>query len=307
MADCPDIERKPFCGSQGASVDDSLTTILAVFGALGTLIGIAEGIHMSVTAKAAFSFIVTAPVGVWLGAVAGGVITFAVVTVFYYKRCHEDPDRRPACSSGVVNECVPSFNSGWDEAFPFTAMHDRVDVVVKSRYWALVETNALYVKCADDDCDSPIIQGFYESEEVCAAGLGSTIGGGAGLVGGIIAGAAIGAAIGCATVILCIFAVLAAFLIAAIAVLVGALLGGQIGKAAAGDSEPTAEGGTAIDLGHYVTTEGGLVTHGDVDGARVYWFVERTVLHGRSSGTPQFSYVDPDQNLPMDACAVVVE
>jgi hypothetical protein len=283
-----------------------------VVGGLGTLAGIGAKIYEAIKASVppaseTFSLIVTAPVGVWLAAVIGGVITFIVVAVFYYKRCHEDPDRQQQCSSGVINECVPSFDSGWDQAFPFIAMHDRVDVVVKSRYWSVAETNALYVKCASDGCESPIIQAFYESEEVCAAGLGSTIGGGAGLVGGIIAGAAIGAAIGCATVILCIFALLAAFVVAVAAVLIGALAGGQIGKAVAGDSEPTAEGGTAIDLGHYVTTEGGLVTHGDLDGARVYWFVERTVLHGRSTGSPQFSYVDPDRNLPRDACERIVE
>jgi len=43
-----------------------------------------------------------------------------------------------------------------------------------------------------------------------------------------------------------------------------------------------------------------------VDGARVYWFVTNTTLHGRSTGTPEFSFTDPDTNLTPpgagDAC-----
>ena len=55
-------------------------------------------------------------------------------------------------------------------------MHDRLDVVVKSNYWNIVENNALYIYCADDADQSPIMHCYYEDKSVCAAGLGSTIG-----------------------------------------------------------------------------------------------------------------------------------
>jgi hypothetical protein len=293
---------KPICGSQGESTDDTLTFILFALGLLGTIIGIVQGAAWTVAQAQAVTLLgITAPGGVWLGGVGGGVLVLVIVFGFYFKRCLEDPDGLDACSAGVVNGIVESFDSPVNEVFPFTAMHDRVDVVVKSIYWNLVQENAQFVKCAGDPDASPVLQGFYYSDEVCAAALGATIGAAAGAVVGIIVAAAI-AAIGCATIILCILAILVAALIAAGAALAGAFIGGQIGKAIAGDSDPTATGGNTIQTGDYVTTKGNLITSGDFDGARVYWFVEETTLHGRSTGAPQFSFTDPDTNLIDDAC-----
>jgi hypothetical protein len=250
---------------------------------------------------------VTAPAAVWLAAVAGALITFAVVVDFYRVRCLSNPDTLAACSAGVIETLVPAFNSATDELFPFTAMHDRVDVVIKCIYWPLSVVAAGFVQCNIDPLSSPILRGYYKSSKVCDAGLGSTIGGVAGVVGGIIAGAAIAAAIGCATIILCIFACLIALIVAAVAVLVGALIGGQIGKAAAGDSSPTSSDGSALMQGNYVTTQGGLLTSGDDQGARVYWFVETTTLHGVSAVSSPFSHTDPDVNLVPDACPTRIQ
>ncbi|HEY6045032.1 MAG TPA: hypothetical protein VIU65_00430 [Pyrinomonadaceae bacterium] len=291
---------KPTCGPQGEPTDDVLTFILAVLGVIGTIVGIIKALS-STTIVTLLG--ISAPAGVWLSAAGAALVTELVVFGFYYKRCLEDPDGLAACSAGVVNGIEESFNSASDELFPFTAQHNRVDVVVKSIYWFLVQSGAFFVKCAGDALGSPMIQSFYETDAVCAAGLGATIGGGVGVVGGILLGVLAGAAIGCATIILCLLALLIAAIIAAATVIVGAFIGGQIGKAAAGDSAPTeTDTGNAIQVGDYITTKGNLITSGDFDGARVYWFVTNTTLHGHSTGTPQFSFTDPDANLTTDAC-----
>ncbi len=295
---------KPACGPQGKPTDDVLTFILAVLGAIGGIIGAIK----AVTSTTIVTILgISAPAGVWLAAVAAALVTELVVFGFYYKRCLEKPEGLAACSAGVVNGIEESFNSASDELFPFTAMHDRVDVVIKSMYWFLAQNGAFFIKCAGDALGSPMILSFYESDEVCGAGLGATIGGGVGVIGGILLGVLAGAAIGCATIILCLLALLIAAIIAAVVVIVGAFIGGQIGKAAAGDSTPSAsDTGNAVQVGNYITTKGNLITSGDVDGARVYWFVTNTTLHGRSTGTPEFSFTDPDTNLTPpgagDAC-----
>jgi len=296
-------DRKPTCGSQGAAVEPNVSSIASDITTLIGLIGTANTLIGLLAKTAIFTFLgIAAPAVLWLGAVAGGLITFAVVFDFYRLRCLASPDTRPSCSAGVIQGVVPSFNSATDELFPFTATHDRVDVVVKCDYWFLVETNAGFVHCSADADASPILRGYHRSDKVCAAGLGSTIGAGAGLAGGILLGALAAAAIGCATIILCLLAILVALVIAAAVVLAGAFVGGQIGKAAAGDDAPAAEEGSELRSGDYVTTQGGLLTSGEDEGARVYWFVDRTILHGRSMLSPPFSHRDPDANLTSDAC-----
>ena len=292
---------KPICGTQGKPTDDTLTFILAVLGAIGTIIGIIKAVS-STTIVTILG--ISAPAGIWLAAVGAALATEVLIFGFYYKRCLENPDGLATCSAGVVNGIEESFNSAADEIFPFTAMHDRVDVVVKSMYWFLVQNGAFFIKCAGDALGSPMLQSFYETDEVCAAGLGATIGGGIGVIGGILLGVLAGAAIGCATIILCLLALLIAAIIAAVVVLVGAFIGGQIGKAVANNSRPlpSGPGAAPIQLGDYITTKGNLITSGDLDGARVYWFVTDTTLHGRSTGAPEFSFTDPDTNLTNDAC-----
>jgi hypothetical protein len=297
---------KPTCGSQGESTDDVLKTFFWIAGIAGTT-GTVLGKIWGAIGETSTVLGVAAPNLVWLSAVAGALITFGVVFSFYYNRCLRDPDTLAGCSAGVINGTVPGFDSTANALFPFTAMHDRVDVVVKSSYWHLIETNSLFVHCAGDADESPIVHCYYEDEAVCAAGLGSTIGAGLGALGGILLGALAGAAIGCATIILCVLAIIVAFIVAAAVVLAGAFLGGQTGRLVAEESDPTATTGEALAAGDYVTTKGDLTSLGDDDGARVYWFVDETTLHGRSSGSPEFSYRDPDANLNPDACPVIVE
>ncbi len=302
----------PTCGAQGISgpsstISSVLSTILNIGSTAGTLATIISFILLTVkhtvVAPGLISILgITAPLAVWLAAVVGALVTWGTVFGFYYERCLGNPDTEAACSAGVIEDTVPAFNSSTDELFPFTAQHNRVDVVVKCMYWSLITNNAAWVWCNDDPDTSPMARCYYKTSDVCGAGLGATIGGGVGVVGGILLGALAGAAIGCATVILCIFAILAALLIAAAAVLVAALAGGQIGKAVAGSSSPTSSAGNTLMVGDYISTCGGLLTSGDDNGSRVYWFVNTTIQHGSSSGSTPFDHTDPDMNLNPDAC-----
>jgi uncharacterized membrane protein len=297
---------KPTCGSQGDSTDDLIKVILAIWGVVGT-IGSVAGFLAGATSVITILGI-SALALIWLSAAGAALATVITVFAFYWDRCLQDPDGLAACSAGVINDIVASFSTTSEQIFWFTAQHPRVDVVVKSEYWDLVQELALFVKCADDPDHSPIIEGFYHSDQVCAVELGSAIGAVVGGVVGIIAGVAIAAAIGCAGsgpfYILClIVAILVAAIVAAIITYIGAGVGGGIAGGIAGTDEPPSDdSGNVLGVGDYVSTFGNLITYGGEDGARVYWFVDRTVLHGRSAGSPQFSYKDPDANLLEPAC-----
>ncbi|MEK6274342.1 MAG: hypothetical protein AABM30_03305 [Actinomycetota bacterium] len=301
---------KPTCGSQGAHASTSIAFWLVLIGAASTAANAGIAIFTRAAAAVAeptkWTFIVAAPAAVWIGAVIGALAAWAFVFSFWYERCLSSPDALDACSAGVVNATVPSFASTSEQVLAFTGQHARIDVVVKSIYWQLLGTNSAWIFCAGDPDMSPLIRSYYKSPEVCAAGAGATIGAGVGVVGGILLGCIAGAAIGCATIILCILAILVALLVAAVVVIVAAIIGGQIGKAAAGSSTPTASSGQSIAVADYVTTKGSIVNLDDDAGARVYWFVTDTTLHGRSTAAPQFSFRDPDANLNPDACPVVI-
>jgi hypothetical protein len=311
---CP---RQPTCGSQGATTGPSIPTILADIIALGGLVSLAVTIGKIIADVTIWSFLgIVSLAAVWLAAIAGAVITFFIVFDFYRLRCLSQPATLRACSSGVIEGFVPSFKSGWDELFPFTAMHDRIDVVVQCKYWFLAENLAANVICNTDPDMSPILREYYKSAKVCGAGLGATIGAGIGAVAGIFLGVLAAGAIASALcgplVGLClILAMLIALIVAAVCVLVGALVGGQIGKAAAGGGPPAADDGSVLMMMDYVTTSGippggGLVTSGDDDGARVYWFVTSTTKHGQSMLPAPHSHTDPDMAFgapnPPDAC-----
>jgi hypothetical protein len=119
------------------------------------------------------------------------------------------------------------------------------------------------------------------------------------------------------TVILCILAVIVAAVVAAACVLIGAFAGGQIGKALHEETRPSADEGTEIRVGDYVSVRGGLTSQHryppeesqsevstcvEWEHTRVFWFVEHATLHGHSSAHAPLSYKEPDANLPIDAC-----
>jgi hypothetical protein len=179
--------------------------------------------------------------------------------------------------------------------------------VVKCVYWFRVENGAAEVICNADPLMSPILRGYYKSDKVCGAGVGAVIGvlvgAAVGIFLGVLAGGAI-ASLACGPFAwLCLIAaVLVALIVAAAVAIAGAIAGGLIGRAAASEDPPVADDGRTIAQGDYVSTRGGLLTSGDDAGARVYWFVTGTTLHGRSSLSSPFSHTDPDSALVPDAC-----
>jgi hypothetical protein len=306
MSSCP----SPLtCGSQGSPAPGTLSgvigQILAGAGVASALASAAKVIASSLPpGPGTFSLWgITASYAGWFGAGVGAVVAFATVLLFYLARCGS-VQSQSACSAGVVQSVTTPFDSVSDQIFPFTAQHSSIDVVVKCGYWGLVETDALYVICNKDSEKSPIMRCYYKTPAVCDAGLGATIGAGVALIPAILAGAAIAAAIGCATIILCILALLLALIVAAVVVLVGAYFGGTAGEVLASPAtQPMANDGTEyIAIGDYVSTCGGVITNGDDNGARVYWFVDNTIQHGRSTASGYFKHDDPDQNLNPDAC-----
>jgi hypothetical protein len=58
----------------------------------------------------------------------------------------------------------------------------------------------------------------------------------------------------------------------------------------------------ALRVGDYVTTTGNLMNVEFIDGARGYWWVTESALHGHSSEAAPYRYIDPDTNLTVDMC-----
>lgn len=313
---------KPLCG--GGSAGDTrfgtfvtvTGTVLSILGGLGTALGwftnAAEHIVFSVGGFAFTTAIVA-------GAAAGALLSAGFVFVSAIDRLRSREGKK-ACYAGVADAIVPSFDSGWDTVFPFAAQHDRVDVVIKPTYWSYVTLPpSEYVYCNTDSLDSPLIRSYYFSSEIKGAAIGSMIGAGVGAVGGFILGLLAGVAIGCAGgPILCALAFLVALLVAAAVVLASAFIGGNIGRAAAGDSNPEGtpaggEGSQDLGSGDYVSVNGNLVVYPEDRNAIVSWWVEDTTVHGRShfgegtGGGSPFTFPDPRDRLEPDACAVITD
>ncbi len=309
---------KPLCGSAGQATGDSiLSRILAWLGIISSVGGAASAVAQAVAAKTIITILgVSATAGMWLAGVAGAVVGLIIIVASVVDRLSSRKGLR-GCYAGVVTSITPSFNDFASNIAPYTAQHDRVDVVVKPTYWSLVN-HGLYVYCDTDSLESPLIRSYDFSSEIVGAAVGSIVGGVAGAVAGILIGAAVAAAIGCATVILCLFALLVAFLIALVAVLVLAFAGGQIGRAAAGDSSPTgtpSAGGAATDIaaGDYVTVNGNMVLYPEDNNAIVAWWIESTTVHGRSTsgegtgGSSPFPFTDPRDHLEPDGCRIITD
>ena len=245
------------------------------------------------------------------GGLASGVVAAITMIIFIglhvADRCIQG-EGRDSCAAGLVNGIVESFSSASDELLPFTAMHDRVDLVVKSRYWDLVESNNAFVHCTLGQFprQSEILRCYYFDPQVCAAAKGSLIGGGLGAAAGVAVGAAAAVAIGCATVILCFLALIVAAIIVIIAALLGAFAGGQIAKAATDPTSPETSSGQTLGGGDLITVRGGIQLRSHDEGANVMWWVLGTDLHGRiSDGAPiPWSYCEVDDELPVDGCAL---
>lgn len=310
------IERRPNCGQRDAEIVPEplsrigavIGIIIGVIGGIATVAGIFEKIQVvnGILQIGGITIGGAAAAGAAAGFVAA-IATYIVIATYVVDRCTQGEGLRE-CLAGVVFEIIESFSDFLDEVFPFSAMHDRVDVVVKSRFWDIVESGQAFVHCTDEAPPrrSEIMRCYYYDRLVCDAAIGSLVGGIAGVVGGIIAAAAVAAAIGCATVILCIIAIIVAAIVAAVAVLVGALIGGQIGKAVSEDETPSLPEGEAIRVGDLITINGNMRRREHDNKANVLWWVSSTTFNGRApDGLPQpFSYCEIDEVLAVDDCPV---
>lgn len=312
------MTNKPLCGSAGQATGDTiLSRILAWLGIAGTVGGVVGGVASAVAATTIVTILgISATAGMWLAGAAGAAVGLVIIIASVVDRLSS---RRglSACYAGVVTSITPSFNDVGSNIAPYAAQHDRVDVVVKPRYWDLVE-RGLHVYCDTDTLESPLIRGYHHSSEIVGAAVGSIVGGAVGAVAGMLIAAAVAAAIGCATIILCILALIVAALIALAAVLILAFFGGQIGRAGAGDSSPSGApggGGAAASIasGHYVSVRANMVLYPEDNNAIVAWWVENTTLHGSSisgqgtGGSSPFPFTDPRDNLEPDACRVITD
>lgn len=291
---------RPICGIQpGQVVVDPVTGIIAVVGVIGTGVSIVTGAVK--LAGGAATFTLAGMGGIGLAGVAGALAVWGVTIFMLFDRCWPR-EGGVRCWAGVVNGITESFDSGWDVVFPSGAMHPRVDIVVKARFWPLVTQNAGFVACslAPPGLGSPMIQTFYKSAAVCAAAAGAMIG--AGVAVGVAIGVAIAiGAIGCATIILCLFALLLAAIIGAVAALIGAAAGGAIGRAIAGDDAPHASDGAEIATGDLVSVNGKLITMQEFELANVGWWGQGTTIHGRVATPAPYSDTDAAQ-LAQDSC-----
>lgn len=306
------IERRPRCGTPDSSVVPTpLTEIGSVIGIISAIAGAVGGIIKGAETVGGIAIgIGAAGSGAIAGAVAG-IAVIIIVGLYVADRCIRT-EGLAECVAGVVNEIVQDFSTAIEEIFPFTGIHDRVDVVVKARYWDVVEDGNAKVLCTSDAPPrrSEIMRCYYFTERVCNAAKGSLYGAGVGAVGGVIAGAAVAAAIGCATIIFCILALIVAALVAAVAALVGALVGGQIGKAASDDDSPSAADGTQISVGDLITVTGNMLRREEDEGANVFWWVSTSSLSGRmpdSAPSNPFSYCEVDDIFTMDSCPRVID
>lgn len=289
----------------------------------GTLAGIwfVISIFLGVVKFIALIFSTGAPAFLaWLlGAVgygAGGILTAVFVAIAFMiliasyisDRCLSASGGPARCVSGVVIGAVHSFNSPSDDLFPFTAMHDRIDLVVKEQYFPVVEHSGAFVFCTDavPSRVSPIMRCYYYSEEVCHAADGSLYGAIAGGVGGIIAAAIITAAIGCTTPIGCILVLALIAIVATVLVIVGALIGGQAGRASSHDTSPMSDMGNVLREGDYVTVQGNMIKRDYDEGANVLWWETSTQPHGHSTVTATpFNHCDIEADNfgnEMDGC-----
>jgi hypothetical protein len=307
------IARRPRCGTaESESVPEPLTDMVAVFlfiaGLISALIAVGKALGaVTVSASGVISVGGVTLFGAAGGAAVSAALTAIVAIVFIglyaIDRCTQG-EGLPECVAGVVHAVEESFSSAWDEIFPFTAMHDRVDVIAKSRYWDVIESGEAFVHCTVEPTPrrSEIMRCYFFDSQVCSAAKGALLGGIAGGVAGVLIAAAVIAAIGCSTVILCLFALLLAALIALAAVIVGALIGGQAGKALSEDDSPAAGSGETLGPGQLVTVNGNMQRREADDDANVIYWASSAQFHGNSASPQPFSYCEIDDELVMDGC-----
>jgi hypothetical protein len=284
-------------GPGGASVSDVLLALL-----VGSVIGYLGIWAYWAVAGPGVAGAEAAAAGALAGLIAGVIawlVLMTIITVTVLDRCMSVKGRL-ICATGAVLRIVENSSlSGAEAAFPFTMMHDRVDVVTRSGHWEDIERDEAFVFCTTESVHHPeriseILRCYYYDPQVCSAGVGAIVGGGVLGAAGLIAGTLAAAAIGCLTVFLCILAVLIAVIIVVMAVILGAIIGSAIGRAAGEDRSPRTF--VDIDEGSYVAVWGNLRQRGfDLD-ANVLWWTGTTHASGMA---PSNSHCELDEHPNM--------
>jgi len=266
-------------GPGGAATSDVLLALL-----IGSAIGLPVALLLNVLFAPELAIGAAAAAGALAGLIAAliaYVVMMLIIAVTVWDRCRFQQGRT-VCAVGVISHIEENDRPSFAEnLFPFTMMHDRVDIVTQSFFWDDIERDEAFVFCTPERSErtSEILRCYYEDPQICAAGYGALVGGGVVGFGGVIVGTLAAAAIGCATVFFCILALLVAILIVVAFVLIGAVIGSQIGRAVETDRSPR----STLELGDFIVVGGNLLQRGfDLD-ANVLWWTQQTACCG---GTP---------------------
>lgn len=295
------MSTRPPCGPKpGEPVVAPYKTLAAILGGFATIgTGVAKAIEL---ANPAIPYSAGGIGAIPLAAVGAAALVFVTTAYMLYERCVPKKGGK-RCWAGAVGGITESFDSGWDIVFPSGAMHPRVDVVLKPQYWPLANDGAFFIACspAPPGVGSPMIQTFFKSAEVCAAGAGAVVGAGVALVTAITVAVAIGA-IGCSTIFFCLLALLVAAIVGAAIALGAAAAGGAIARAFAPDDTPESDKG-AIGTGQLVSITGILLTMEEFDFANCGWWAQHATYHGDVITPGPYSDADAAQ-LKHDTCGV---
>lgn len=284
------------CGKLGEVVDTRFGNTWYVATVTATVVSVIVGL-----ATADYSGIFNGLIDFLGISVMGGFVIIGVtvliitVGVFYYlwKAKCDEPEGSSRCATGVVN-AIHGEDLG---VFPFAADHPNIDLVIKSKYWSLIELGAVKnIFCSG--ANSPVLKVFYKSPKVCGAASGAVAGSFIGGTGGVIGGAIAATAIGCATVWLCALAIFVLLVIIVAAAVAGAWAGSAIGAATAEGRAIEATDGRDINVGDYMKATGPTAIYNEFEGAMVQYFNEDTELFGRTSELPPYSHEIPDNGIP---------
>lgn len=278
------------------SIDETISDIIKLKGAIGVI----TGAIAIIGGLGTFSIVALS----MIAAAAGpGLIILTSLTKAIKLLCRPGPSGRPdQCASGVVVSMTPSFSSGVQTWFPMTALHDRVDLVVKSDYWWIVEYSDAKVICTEtNDLQrrSEVLRCYFYDPQVCEAARRAWEGAAIGAVLGLVIGAVVGALL--CGIGLCVLGVIVAALISAALTTAGGAAGSAIGQASSDDLDPSGESGLAISTGDLVSFRGNLVRSGVDGGANVFWWVSEAFIIGEaSSSVPSNPYSHCEIDLQLE-------
>ncbi|MCX5238883.1 hypothetical protein OG824_27140 [Streptomyces prunicolor] len=302
------VSDRPNCGVERAlnplnEIVSLVTFIASLVGIIVAIYGLLGWIKISSSGVVLVNGIAVGA-GFGAGLIAGfvaAVATFVLIAHYGADRCTQGTGESE-CLAGVVIGLENSFSSTWDELFPWRAMHDRVDIVVKSFYWQVLEASDAYVFCTAEEMPekSEIARCYFYDRRVCAASQGAATGAAIGAVIGIVVAAFIAAAL-CVTIVLCVLGLILASAAASAIVFAGAAIGGQIAKGFSTDDDPSAEGQT-IQVGSLVTVHGPIQNREDDSNANVVYWADSAQFHGTSMSPQPFTYCDINDELAEDGC-----